>query len=54
VCLVHFAMQRSMGMVAAAAVAGLVLLIAESYFVFGLKDVWTEFEKKWRESARPA
>jgi O-antigen/teichoic acid export membrane protein len=51
---VHFAIQRSMGIVAAVAVAGGVMLIAESYFVFGLKDFWMELEKKLRQSARPA
>jgi O-antigen/teichoic acid export membrane protein len=52
--LVHFAAQRSMGLKAAVAVAGGILLIAESYFVFGLKDLWIELEKKMRQSARPA
>jgi O-antigen/teichoic acid export membrane protein len=37
--LVHFGQQRSLGMVGAAAVAGMMMLIAESYFVFGFKDV---------------
>jgi O-antigen/teichoic acid export membrane protein len=52
--LVHFAQQRSLGMVGVAAVAGELILIAESYFVFGLKDVWIEFEQKMRLRARPA
>jgi hypothetical protein len=52
--LVHFAVHRSMAMVAAVALGGLLLLIAESYFVFGLKDLWIELEKKMRQSARPA
>jgi hypothetical protein len=33
-------------MVGAVAVGGLVLLVAESYFVFGLKDVWQEFQDR--------
>jgi O-antigen/teichoic acid export membrane protein len=41
--LVHFAQRISLTMVGAAAVVGILLLIVESYFVFGLKDVWTLF-----------
>jgi O-antigen/teichoic acid export membrane protein len=52
--LVHFAQQRSLGVVGAAAVAGLLMLTVESYFVFGLRDVWVEFEEKMRLRARPA
>ena len=52
--MVHIAVQRSMGLVAAVAVAGGIMLIAESYFVFGLKAIWIELEKKMRQSARPA
>ncbi len=52
--LVHFALQRSLGVVGAVASIGEMAVIAESYFVFGLRDVWTEFEQKIRRSARPA
>jgi O-antigen/teichoic acid export membrane protein len=51
--LVHVARQRSLGLVGAVAVAGELMLIVESYFVFGLKDVWIEFEQKMRLRARP-
>jgi hypothetical protein len=40
--------------VAAVAIAGMLGLVAESYFVFGLRDVWVEFEQKMRLRARPA
>jgi len=36
------------------ATATMVLLMIESYFVFGLKDVWAEFGDKMRSSARTA
>ena len=52
--LVHFAVHRSIGLMAAIAVVGVATLIAESYFVFGLKGVWIELEKKMRQSVRPA
>ena len=52
--LVHFAVHRSIGLMATFAVAGVAMLIAESYFVFGLKGVWIELEKKMRQSVRPA
>jgi hypothetical protein len=35
-------------MVAGLAIVGEIMLIAESYFVFGLKDVWSEFAQKIR------
>jgi len=44
--LVHFAQQRSLIVVGAVAVAGIAILCVESYFVFGLKDVWDEFQQK--------
>jgi O-antigen/teichoic acid export membrane protein len=52
--LVHIARQHSLGMVAAVAIAGVLGLAVESYFVFGLRDVWVEFEQKMRLRARPA
>jgi hypothetical protein len=33
-------------MVGVAAVVGILMLIVESYFVFGLKDVWTLLQSK--------
>jgi O-antigen/teichoic acid export membrane protein len=48
--LVYFAQMRSLWMVGAAAAAGEVVLILESYFVFGLKDVWLELEQTIRRS----
>jgi len=52
--LVYFAAQRSIAAVGAAAVVAEMLLIAASYFVFGLKDVWSEFQLKLRQRVRPA
>jgi hypothetical protein len=52
--MVHVARQHSLGMVAAVAVAGMLMLTVESYFVFGLRDVWVEFEQRMRLRARPA
>ena len=52
--LLHYAMQRSLGMVGAVAVIGIAMVIVECYFVFGLRDVWREFAQKWQRSARPA
>jgi hypothetical protein len=48
--LVHFGQRISLTMVGAAAVVGLLLLIVESYFVFGLKDVWTLLQNKLRHN----
>jgi O-antigen/teichoic acid export membrane protein len=39
--MVHFAQRISLTMVGVAAVLGILILVAESYFVFGFKDVWT-------------
>jgi len=44
--LVHFGQRRSLAMVGVAAVVGILMLIVESYFVFGLKDVWTLLQSK--------
>jgi O-antigen/teichoic acid export membrane protein len=44
--LIHYALQRSLAMVGAAAVCGLAMLTVESYFVFGLKGVWNEFQRR--------
>lgn len=52
--LLHFAMQRSMRVTGMVATAGLALLIAESFFVFGLKDILSELEQKFRQRPRPA
>ena len=52
--LLHFAMQRSLAMVGAAAALGIAMLTAECYFVFGLKGVWLEFAKRLQRSPRLA
>jgi O-antigen/teichoic acid export membrane protein len=39
---VDYARQRSMLLVGAVAMVGTSLLVAESYFVFGLKDIWNQ------------
>jgi O-antigen/teichoic acid export membrane protein len=52
--LLRFAMLRTLGMIGAVAAAGIAGLIVECYFVFGLRDVWTEFAQKLRRSARTA
>jgi hypothetical protein len=48
--LVRFGQQRSLGMVGAAAVVGMLILVAESYFAFGLKDVWILFMRRMRRT----
>ena len=48
--MVLFAQQRSMAMVGGVAVIGVMLVAAESYFVFGLKDVWNEFQRRMQRS----
>jgi O-antigen/teichoic acid export membrane protein len=50
--LLHFAMERSLEMVAVVAVIGETALIAASFFVFRLRDVWIELELKMRNRAR--
>lgn len=49
--LVHFSRPHGLWIVAAVAIAGEAALIAESYFVFNLKDVWTELRQKLRRVA---
>ena len=46
--LVHYALQRSMAMVGGAAVIGIMIIATEDYFVFGLKDVWSEYRRRMR------
>ncbi len=48
----HYAMQRSLGVAGAVGVAGIALLTVECYFVFGLKDVWMEFARKFERGAK--
>ncbi len=52
--LLNFAMHRSLIFVGFVAACGVVLLSAESYFVFGLRNLWTEFRQQLRRSARTA
>jgi O-antigen/teichoic acid export membrane protein len=52
--LLDFAVPRSTMAVVAVAVPGLALLMVESYFVFGLRDVWSELGRRMRQSAKPA
>jgi O-antigen/teichoic acid export membrane protein len=46
--LLTFARQRSLGVVAVVAVVGMIGLTAESYLVFGLKDVWDQIRERMR------
>jgi hypothetical protein len=50
--LLRYAQQRSLSMVCGVAVMGVIMVAAESYFAFGLKDVWNEFQRRIRQ--RPA
>ena len=50
--LLRYAQQRSLSMVCGVAVMGVIVVAAESYFAFGLKDVWNEFQRRIRR--RPA
>ena len=50
IVLLNYAQQRSMTIVGGAAVIGVMLVAAESYFVFGLKDVWKEFQRRMQLS----
>jgi len=51
VCMVvlHFALPQSLATVGAVAVFGMTMLMVESYFVFELRDVWTEFRQKMHQ-----
>jgi hypothetical protein len=46
--LLKFVSPLSIAIMGVVAVVGVLLLMVESYFVFGLKDVWTEFGQKMR------
>jgi hypothetical protein len=50
--LLHFASPLPLWMMSAVAAAGVVLLMVESYFVFRLRDIWTEFGPRIRASVR--
>jgi O-antigen/teichoic acid export membrane protein len=50
----HFALLHSMVAVGAVAGLGSMLLVVESYFVFGLKDAWRELGSKLRQSGKTA
>jgi O-antigen/teichoic acid export membrane protein len=53
--LVHFGQQISLTMVGVAAMVGMLILTLESYFVFGLKDVWVLLLSRLRRNqAAPA
>jgi O-antigen/teichoic acid export membrane protein len=49
--MVIYARQRSLLLVGVVATLGMLLLVAESYLVFGLKDVWDEFRRRTRRAA---
>jgi hypothetical protein len=49
--LVHFGQRRSLAMVGVAAVVGILMLIVESYFVFGFKDVLDLLQKRFKGRA---
>jgi O-antigen/teichoic acid export membrane protein len=49
--LVRFAEPRSLAMLGMVCVMGILMLIVESYFVFGLKDVLGEFRRRMRSAA---
>ena len=44
--MIHYALQYSIAVVGAIAMAGMAIVAVESYFVFGLKDVWLEFQRR--------
>ena len=48
--MVLFAQQRSMAMVGGVAVIGIMMVAVEVYFVFGLRDVWNEFQLRMKRS----
>jgi O-antigen/teichoic acid export membrane protein len=49
--MLHFARQRSIAMMGAVAAAGMMMVMAESYFVFGLKEVWDLLQRRLRGGA---
>ena len=49
--MLSFARQRSLGTVAVVAVVGIIGVTIESYFVFGLKDVWDQLIERFRGRA---
>jgi O-antigen/teichoic acid export membrane protein len=49
--MLSFALQRSLAFVAAVAVVGILGLTVESYFVFGLKDVWDQLRMRISDRA---
>ncbi len=49
--LLHLTAHRSLLWMGAAATAGTLLLIVESYFVFGIKDVWDLLRRKLKADA---
>jgi O-antigen/teichoic acid export membrane protein len=51
VAMLTFARHRSLGVVAIVAVVGILGLMAESYFVFGLKDVLVQLRMRVRDRA---
>ena len=48
--MLHYAQQRSMTMVGGVAVIGIMMVAVEVYFVFGLRDVWNEFQLRMKRS----
>jgi O-antigen/teichoic acid export membrane protein len=48
--LLHYAQQRSTAMVGGAAAIGIAMVAVESYFVFGIRDVWSEIQRRMRRS----
>jgi O-antigen/teichoic acid export membrane protein len=48
---VDYARQRSLLLVGTVAIMGMLMLVAESYFVFGLKGVWGQFRLRMQYSA---
>lgn len=50
VVLLQWAVPRSLLAVAAAMIAGMLVVTAESYFAFGLKDLWLMVRKKLRHA----
>jgi O-antigen/teichoic acid export membrane protein len=52
--MVQYARQRSVLLVGMVAVAGMMMLSVESYFVFGLKEVWSGFRDRAHRRASQA